>query len=110
MLLRNNSKVKNKKLNCWEFQKCGREPNGAKVDELGACLASTETRLNGVNNGINGGRACWALTGTLCEGEVQGTFALKLGDCMKCDFHALVFNEEYPNYKGLREIIDILKT
>jgi hypothetical protein len=63
------------KRNCWEFKKCGREDGGARVEELGVCLASTETRLNGVHDGTNGGRACWVLEGTLCEGKVQGSFA-----------------------------------
>jgi hypothetical protein len=29
-----------KKLNCWEVKKCGREPGGVKVKELGVCPAS----------------------------------------------------------------------
>ena len=28
-------------INCWEVKKCGREPGGAKVAELGVCPAST---------------------------------------------------------------------
>ncbi len=27
---------------------------------------------------------CWAVAGTFCHGEVQGTFAQKIGDCRKC--------------------------
>jgi signal transduction histidine kinase len=27
---------------------------------------------------------CWAVAGTFCRGEVQGTFAQKFGDCRKC--------------------------
>ncbi|MDH3390750.1 MAG: hypothetical protein OEL85_03000 [Desulfobulbaceae bacterium] len=27
------------------------------------------------------------VAGTLCGGEVQGTFALKLGNCQKCEFY-----------------------
>lgn len=30
--------------NCWEYFKCGREPGGSKVDELGVCPAATEER------------------------------------------------------------------
>ena len=75
------------RLNCWEFKKCGREPGGIKAVELGVCPASTEMRLNGVNNGKNAGRTCWAIAGTLCGGKVQGTFALKLGNCMNCQFY-----------------------
>jgi hypothetical protein len=32
------------------------------------------------------GRPCWAVAGTFCDGEVQGTFAKKLINCMDCDF------------------------
>jgi len=80
--------------NCWEYKKCGREPNGVKSKELGVCPAALESRLNGVNSGKNAGRACWALTGTLCGGKVQGTFASKVGNCMQCDFYGLVAKEE----------------
>lgn len=27
---------------------------------------------------------CWAVAGTFCHGEVQGTFAQKIGDCRQC--------------------------
>ena len=83
-------------LNCWQFKKCGREPGGTKVAELGLCPASTEAKVNGVNHGRNAGRACWAVTGTLCGGKVQGTFAAKMANCMTCDFYTLVGREEGP--------------
>ena len=44
------------KLNCWEFMKCGRQPGGEKVDELGVCPASIEPRTDGTNSGKMGGR------------------------------------------------------
>ncbi|MBI5634079.1 MAG: HAMP domain-containing protein [Nitrospirae bacterium] len=31
-----------------------------------------------------GGERCWAVAGTFCHGEVQGSFAQKIGDCRKC--------------------------
>jgi two-component system, NtrC family, sensor histidine kinase HydH len=31
-----------------------------------------------------GGVRCWAVAGTFCHGEVQGTFAQKIGDCRNC--------------------------
>jgi hypothetical protein len=82
------------KQNCWQVKQCGREPAGAKVKELGVCPAATETRTNGVNSGRNGGRACWALAGTLCGGKLQGSFAQKLANCMACDFYKTVGQEE----------------
>lgn len=30
---------------------------------------------------------CWLVAGTYCRGEVQGTFAQKLGDCSKCEVY-----------------------
>ncbi|MCX6984536.1 MAG: hypothetical protein NT118_07280 [Lentisphaerae bacterium] len=68
-------------MNCWEFKKCGREANGAKVKELGVCPAYP-------NHGVH----CARVTGTLCGGEVQGSFAVKFGNCMDCDFY------NSPNY------------
>lgn len=79
------------KLNCWQFKKCGREPGGARARELGVCLVFTETRVNKTNGGRNGGRACWAISGTLCGGEVQSTFATKCGDCLECAHFGLGF-------------------
>jgi hypothetical protein len=93
------------KLNCWEFKKCGREPGGARVAEHGICPAAQEVRTHGINGGQNGGRACWALTGTLCGGKVQGTFAMKLGNCMACEFYSLVATEEGPNHESARDIL-----
>ena len=93
------------KRNCWQFKRCGREPGGAKAIELGVCPASMETRLHGVNSGTNGGRACWALTGTLCGGKVQGTFATKLTNCMACDFYQLVGAEEGANHESAKDIL-----
>jgi hypothetical protein len=82
------------KQNCWEFKKCGREPGGAKTAELGVCAAATEARANGANSGRNGGRTCWVIAGTLCGGAVQGSYAMKLANCMACEFYKLVKSEE----------------
>lgn len=82
------------KQNCWEFKNCGRQQGGIKAAELGICPAATETKLNNINSGNNGGRACWALTGTLCGGKVQGTYAIKFGNCLICEFYQKVKTEE----------------
>jgi hypothetical protein len=78
--------IKMGKINCWEFKKCGREPNGSKVADLGICPSSTETILDGIHGGKNSGRACWVVGGTLCEGKIQGTFAKKFNNCLECNF------------------------
>jgi len=97
------------KLNCWELKKCGREPDGARTHELGICPAAVERRLEGVNSGRKGGRSCWALTGTLCGGEVQGIFAAKIGNCLLCEFYQLVRREEGAAWLGSPEILAKLK-
>ena len=79
---------------CWEFMGCGREPGGAQVADMGLCPAATDTSVDGMNRGENAGRICWAVTGTLCGGEVQGTFARKQVSCLSCDFFKKVKEEE----------------
>jgi hypothetical protein len=86
------------KTNCWEFKRCDREPNGSKVDELGVCPASTEKTLDGIHGGKNAGRSCWVVAGSICKGEIQGTFAKKYKNCILCDFHVKVAQEEAKNF------------
>lgn len=93
------------KVNCWEIMKCGREPAGAKVKELGVCPAAVNTTADGINGGKNGGRACWAITGTLCGGKVQGIFADKFHNCKTCKFYELVLKEEGDNFLSPIDII-----
>lgn len=63
-------------MNCWEFKKCGREEGGSKSKESGICPVYP-----------NYGQQCARVAGTLCGGQVQGTFALKLGNCQSCEFY-----------------------
>jgi HD-GYP domain-containing protein (c-di-GMP phosphodiesterase class II) len=64
------------RMNCWEFMKCGRELGGTKAKEFGVCPAYPDH-----------GRHCARVVGTLCNGEVQGSFARKFGNCRKCPFY-----------------------
>lgn len=77
-------------MNCWEFIKCGREANGAKVGELGVCPAYPDH-----------GTKCAHTPGTLCHGKVSGSFATKLADCMECDFFKC---PDYDARKGERRL------
>ena len=81
------------KINCWEYKKCGRQPGGAKVAELGVCPASNNASANGIHEGKNGGRCCWVIAGTFCGGKVQGSYATKLANCIDCEFYKLVVKE-----------------
>ncbi len=51
------------KLNCWELIRCGRERD---------CPAYPHH-----------GRICYAVTGTQCHGQVQGSYAEKIGMCTR---------------------------
>ncbi len=82
--------------NCWEIKQCGREVNGRRVSELGVCPAATDESCDSLNGGRNGGRICWAVAGTLCGSQVQGSYAEKRLTCMSCDIYTLVREEEGP--------------
>ena len=86
------------KQNCWDYKKCGRQENGINVGSMGICPAYTEQKYNNNNNGINAGRYCWKVAGTLCEGKIQGTYANKLHNCIKCDFFIEVKAQEGMNF------------
>jgi hypothetical protein len=80
--------------NCWEFKRCGRQPGGNRVADLGVCPASTLEKATGINGGLNGGRTCWAIVGTLCRGQVQDSIEAKLRHCVGCDFRLRTVQEE----------------
>jgi hypothetical protein len=83
-----------KRINCWEFKQCGRQPGGSQADTLGVCPATVEESFDGINFGRNAGRICWAVAGTCCGGKVQGTFAEKRKSCTTCDFYETVQKQE----------------
>ena len=86
------------KNNCWEIKNCGREPGGVNVAELGECPAATDERFNGLNSGKNGGRICWSVAGTMCDGVIQGTFAQKRQKCLTCEIFRRFKKEEFRNF------------
>ena len=64
-------------------------------DEFGVCPASLPADdCNAINGGLNRGLICWAVAGTLCGGDVQGTFAQKFLNGMECEFQKEVHEEE----------------
>ena len=84
----------NGKLNCWEYKECGREPGGFDVSRHGECLATTSVEADGLNDGKNGGRICWAIAGTFINGTVTGKYAGNKFSCVNCDFFKLVSEEQ----------------
>jgi len=90
------------KINCWEFVGCGRELGGESASESRVCKASIDTSAEGFNNGKNGGRICWAISGTFCRDRIQGRFAKKLLSCRSCGFFCRVREEEGIKFSLLK--------
>jgi hypothetical protein len=83
-----------RRTNCWDVLQCGRGPGGEEAIRQGLCPAAGDSAANGVNAGINGGRVCWAISGTFCGLESEGSAAKKFISCMSCDFFYQVLEEE----------------
>jgi hypothetical protein len=66
---------------------------------MGVCPAAIETSAHGTNGGKNAGRLCWRIAGTLCGGQVQGTYAMKAMNCSKCEFYLNTRKEEGADFK-----------
>lgn len=91
------------KQNCWEYFECGRDPGGAKEMERGICPAAVDDSSHGLNGGRSAGRICWAVAGTLCEGDLHGIRAEREKDCSTCEFYKKVKAEEgFLQYKILK--------
>lgn len=87
--------MKPRKLNCWEYKKCGREPGGNKADAEGVCPAAVQKTFDAFNHGINAGRICWLVAGTFCDNQISGTFAEKIDTCRNCDFYKQIQADEH---------------
>jgi hypothetical protein len=57
------------------------------------CPVVTDTSADGINGGKNGGRICWAISGTFTD-KSKGILAKKRFSCMTCDFFKLVEDQE----------------
>lgn len=95
-------------LNCWEFKHCGREAGGIRSAESGICPASTCTKADRINYGRNGGRICWAITGTLCRGKPERDQNGKWAGCIGCDFYRLVQSEEGGACVQLADALELI--
>lgn len=87
-----------KKMNCWEFFKCGRQPGGEMAEKFGVCPVPVSNAQDGVNHGKHAGRVCWVVAGTYCDGACHGTYSEKLGNCLECVFMKKVTMEEERNF------------
>ena len=81
-----------KKLNCWEFNKGG--------EACDSCPARHDLSYDDINSGKNGGRVCWAVSGTCCKSDSEGNYKDKRSQCMACDFYKLVVKEEGKENKN----------
>ncbi|MHB8881283.1 MAG: two-CW domain-containing protein [Thermodesulfovibrionales bacterium] len=97
------------KKNCWEIMNCGRQFGGENAEELGVCPAANYAKLDSAHGGKNAGRVCWVVAGTMCGGEIQGSFAKKYIDCRKCEFYQTVKEEEGSNFLITIDLIEWLK-
>ncbi len=95
-------------MNCWEFTGCGREPGGSRADDLGVCPAAADGRFDGINGGINGGRACWVIAGTFGYDRPEGIFANSFRPCTRCEFYKLVHSS--PPTASDTELAERLQT
>jgi len=83
-----------KKLNCWEYFQCGREPGGLKEKEFGVCPVVTNRDSDGINKGHAAGRVCWTIEGSLCK----VTHGHKFKKCLHCAFFQEVERQEERNF------------
>ncbi len=73
------------------------------------CPVMSETRLDGIHDGLNAGRACWVVAGTRCRGEISGTFAAKIDDCKECQVYHTVAAEEGMMFKSTLALLAALQ-
>ncbi|MEW5707260.1 MAG: two-CW domain-containing protein [Actinomycetota bacterium] len=59
---------------CWDFKKCGHD------------------KANGCPAYPTNGTKCWRIARTMCNGEIQGSFAQKFATCLRCDFYKFINN------------------
>jgi hypothetical protein len=69
-----------------------------------------DQRLDGVHDGKNAGRACWVVAGTMCGGQVQGSFGSKYKNCEQCDFYQSTKLEERGGFQLSIVLLNRLKS
>ena len=84
-----------RRLNCWEFKKCGRKQSWTSTNCSDVCAASTEERFDQMNHGMNGGRVCWLIKQMAAERKDKG---FGMMHCCRCDFFHLVAKQEGSNF------------
>ena len=75
---------------------------GRGLGQAEPCPAALDVTSAGVNGGINAGRICWMVPGTLCFGEPQGDFVDKQETCLNCRFFQQVRDEEGAEFRFVK--------
>lgn len=96
-----------KKLNCWEFKKCGREPGGRNIAQYGICSIPVAVDSDGMNDGKNGGRACWLWRESACGDIMRKCSVEEIRECRECDFYKSV-SETHDNSIACERRDDLL--
>jgi len=91
--------MNNGKTDCWEFNSC---------DKKTECPAFHESRTHNVHEGMNGGRSCWMILKSLCNGTEQSTIKDKYRNCSKCDFFHAVQQEHGNRLLSLNQVKKLL--
>ena len=86
------------RLNCWQYRRCGREPGGENVSELGICNAALPSKNDLVNHGKNSGRICWTIADTKCDGEPTCKILDDINTCLTCEFLKYVTQQERQKF------------
>ncbi len=86
-----------RKVNCWEGLSCEHGPDGPEP-----CPAALDVTSRGVNGGLNAGRICWTVPGTICGGEPHGDFVDKQDVCLNCPFFQQVRDEEGTAFRFVK--------
>jgi hypothetical protein len=82
------------KSNCWDITQCGREEGGKLSAQLGVCAASVNHFYNGTNGGVNAGRCCWRVCGTMFGGDGRCQMLKHIDSCQDCLVYKTVLTEE----------------
>ncbi len=85
-------RLSTRRLNCWEYRMCGREPGGLMIATLGPCPVPLSMKHDGLNSGKAAGRACWLVAQTSCVPHRGGSQTCC--ECHECEFYRRVMSEE----------------
>jgi hypothetical protein len=87
------------KINCWEFNQCGREKGGINVPIHGVCPVPYLHALDGVNGGKNAGRYCWSITNNGYRNQKDiCLYVKKYNNCLECPYYQMVQKEEGKDF------------